>query len=110
MQVRYDEGVANRIDPEPCGVIREGGGEASAGERMGQPSSRERLQIPGADAVVPAEGNTDGRVIASAHPTRRGLRHWHVRTLLGREPGDLMPGQGGMPPLVRNGKARSRSR
>ena len=60
MQVRYDEGVANHIDPEPCGVIREGGGEASAGERMGQPLSRERLQIPGADAVVPAEGNTDG--------------------------------------------------
>jgi len=110
VQVRYDEGVANHIDPEPCGVIREGGGEASAGERMGQPWSRERLQIPGADAVVPAEGDTDGGVIASAHPTRRGLRHWHVRTLLGREPGGLMPDQGGMPPLVRSGKARSRSR
>jgi hypothetical protein len=33
-----------------------------------------------------------------------------VRTLLGREPGDLMPGQDGMPSLVRSGKARSRSR
>jgi hypothetical protein len=33
-----------------------------------------------------------------------------VRTLLGREPGGLMPGQGGMPSLVRSGKARSRSR
>ena len=110
MKVRYDEGLAIHIGPEPCVTAREGGGEASAGERMGQPLSRERLQIPGADAVVPAEGNTDGGVIASPHPTRRGLRHWHVRTLLGREPGDLMPGQGGMPPLVRNGKARSRSR
>ena len=58
MEVRYDEGVAIRIGPEPCVTTREGGGEASAGERMGQPLSRERLQIPGADAVAPAEGNT----------------------------------------------------
>jgi hypothetical protein len=33
-----------------------------------------------------------------------------VRTLLVREPGDLMPDQGGLPPLARTGKARSRSR
>jgi hypothetical protein len=33
-----------------------------------------------------------------------------VRTLLAREPGDLSPGQCGMPHLVRIGKARSRSR
>ena len=73
MKVRYDEGLAIHIGPEPCVTAREGGGEASAGERMGQPSSRERLQISGADAVVPAEGNTDGGVIASTHLTRRGL-------------------------------------
>ena len=60
---------------------------------MGQPSSRERLQVPGADAVVPAQGNTGGSVIASAHLTRRGLRPWHVRTLLGREPGGLASDQ-----------------
>ena len=41
VQVRYDEGVATRIGPEPCVTIREGGGEASAGERIGQPLSRE---------------------------------------------------------------------
>jgi hypothetical protein len=39
VQVRHDEGVAPRIGPEPCVVIREGGGEASAGERIGQPLS-----------------------------------------------------------------------
>jgi hypothetical protein len=94
VEVRHDEGVAIRIGPEPCVTTREGGGEASAGERMGQPWSRERLQVPGADAVAPAEGNMDGGDIASARPTRRGLRHWHVWTLLEREPGDLMPGQG----------------
>ena len=42
VQVHYDEGVANHIGPEPCVVIREGDGEASAGECIGQPLSRER--------------------------------------------------------------------
>jgi hypothetical protein len=41
VQVRYDEGVAIRIGPEPCVDIREGAGEASVGERIGQPLSRE---------------------------------------------------------------------
>ena len=39
MQVRYDEGVANHIGPEPCAVAREGDGEASVGEHTGQPLS-----------------------------------------------------------------------
>jgi hypothetical protein len=33
-----------------------------------------------------------------------------VRTLLEREPGDLMAGRGGHAAVVRSGKARSRSR
>jgi len=52
VQVRYDEGVATHIGPEPCGVIREDGGEASAGERTGQPLSPENHDIPDADAVI----------------------------------------------------------
>ena len=110
MQVHYDEGVAIHIGPEPCVGVREDGGEASAGERIGQPLSRERNLIPGADAVSSAEGNTDGRVIASAWSTRRGRRPWHVRKLLAREPGDLASGQWRYAALVRIGKARSRSR
>ncbi len=110
MKVRCDEGLATRIGPEPCATVREGCGEASAGDRMGQPLSRERLQVPGADAVVPAEGNTGGSVIASAHSTRRGPRHWHVQTLLGREPGDLASDLRRLAALARTGKARSRSR
>ena len=43
MQVHYDEGVASHIGPEPCAGIREGVGEASAGEHAGQPLSRERM-------------------------------------------------------------------
>ena len=82
-----------RTGPEPCAGIREGNGEASAGERIGQPLSRESLIIPGAHVVIFMEGNTDGRDNASAQTARRGLRHWHVRTLFAREPGALMVGQ-----------------
>ena len=40
MKVRCSEGVANHIGAEPCADIREDIGEASAGERIGEPSSR----------------------------------------------------------------------
>ena len=110
MQVHCDEGVANHIDPEPCADIREEVGEASAGEGAGQPLSRERYCIPGADAVQVAEGNMNGRANASARAARRGRRPWHTQTLLAREPGDLPTGQRGSHALARTGKARSRSR
>ena len=51
VQVPYDEGVANHVGPESCAVAREGLGEALTGERIGQPLSRERSLILGADAV-----------------------------------------------------------
>ena len=92
MKVHCDEGVATHIGPEPCAGVREDVGEASAGEHIGQPLSRETVVIPGADAVYSSEGNTVGRANASARPTRRGLRPWHVWTLLAREPGDLWIG------------------
>ena len=68
--------------------------------------------ILGADAVPLAEGNMDGRAIASALPAQRGLRPWHVRTLLEREPGDLTVDHSHVAraALVRIGEARSRSR
>jgi hypothetical protein len=56
------------------------------------------------------EGNTDGRDIASAQTARRGRRHWHVRTLLAREPGDPTSDHRRVAGLARIGKARSRSR
>ena len=87
MQVRYGEGLAIRIGPEPCVGTREGDGEASAGEHIGQPLSRESKIVPGAHVVIFTEGNTDGHVIASARPARR--RPWHVWKLLVREPGGL---------------------
>ena len=45
MKVLYDEDVASRIGPEPCVVSREGQGEASAGDRAGWPSNRERRKF-----------------------------------------------------------------
>ena len=109
MQVHCDEGIANRIGPEPCAGTREGVGEASVGERIGQPLSRDRKQVSGVDAVCVAEDNTSEYASASAQPTRRGRRTWHVRTFLVREPGGLGFDQ---PPswLARIGKVKSRSR
>jgi hypothetical protein len=109
VEVLYDEDLANHIGPEPCAVVREGIGEASVGESIGQPLSREIDVIPGADTVLLVEGNTGGHAIASARRTRRGRRPWHVQTLLVREPGDLMPDRGGSPSSARTGKARSLS-
>jgi len=89
VRVRHGEGVAIHTDPESCGARREACVEALTGERIGQPLSRESL-LWGADAVETAEGNMAGGVIASRPTTPRGLRPWHVRTLLVREPGDLV--------------------
>jgi hypothetical protein len=110
VKVHYDEGPANHVGLKPCAGVREGDSEASVGERAGQPLSRER-NIPGADAVPYAEGNTYGRANASTRMARRGLRPWHARTLFEREPGDLVAGRWRHPAdPVRIGKARSRSR
>jgi len=89
VQVHYGEGVAIRIGPEPCVGTREGDGEASTGERIGQPLSRVNKIVPGADVFRITEGNTVRCVIASICPTRRGRRPWHVRKLFAREPGGL---------------------
>lgn len=110
MQVHCNEGLANHIGPEPCVCIREDAVEASAGECIGQPLSRESSTFPDADAVPKAEGHADMRAIASAWQTGRGQRPWHVQTLLVREPGDLRTGLGSSVAQVRIGKARSRSR
>lgn len=109
MQVPDNKEVANHVVPESCVSHREVWREALTGVRIGQPLSRDRNVVPGAHAVPKAEGNTSGRVSASAPTTRRGRRPWHVRTLLVREPGDLGSDQ---PPhgLARIGKARSHSR
>jgi hypothetical protein len=71
VEVHFDEGVAIHIGPESCAGAREGVGEASIGEHIGQPSSREIVVIPGADAVHSSEGEMDGR--ATRAPARPGV-------------------------------------
>ena len=108
MEVHCDEGVANHIGPKPCTVVREDKGEASAGERTGQPLSRERILIPGADAVARVEGNMDGRVSASIRPPGVVADPGMCASSLdgNREVSRLATSKY----VVRIGKARSRSR
>jgi len=103
VKVRHDEGVANRIGPEPCIAGREASGEASVGEGTGQPLSRDR-NILGADAVEIAEGNMVEHANASARATRRVCR----RFLHGNR--EISRSAGGKAVSVCIGKARSRSR
>jgi hypothetical protein len=110
VEVRRNEGVAIHIGPEPCVVVREGGCEASAREHIGQPLSLVKIHIPGADAIAKVEGNTDGRISASARMARRGRRTWHMWKLVVREPGDPTSDQSRLGDLVCIGKARSHSR
>jgi hypothetical protein len=110
VQVHYDEGVANHIGPAPCAGIREDVGEASAGERAGQPLSRDRKLIPDADTVCVVKGNMSKSANASTWATWRGRRTWHARMLLAREPGDPTSDHRRVAGLARIGKARSRSR
>ena len=42
-EVHCDEGVAIHVAPDPCAVLREDDCEASVGERIGQPLSRESV-------------------------------------------------------------------
>jgi|GEM_PF-922316 len=93
-----------------CGASR--GAVRSVDRGTCRPAIEPRKRFdPGADAFRPAEGNTHGRVIASAHATRRGRRPWHARTLFAREPGDLQSDRRRLWWLaVRIGKVRSRRR
>ena len=73
MQVHCDEGIANHIGPEPCAGIREAVGEASVGERTGQPSSRD---IPLSWVPTPSHWRKATRTDAIAQAsflTRRSL-------------------------------------
>jgi hypothetical protein len=110
VKVHDDEGIANHIGPEPCAGIREGAGEASVGERTGQPLSYERLNTPGCRRLSGLQKATRAkRVIASA--SRPGVvadSGMYGSSLYGnREISCLTTA---LEVVVRVGKARSRSR
>ena len=109
MKVRHDEGVANHIGPEPCVGVSDGVGEASVGERTGQPLSRDsyssRAPTPlGRRKAIrsSAPSQASGRLGVVADPGMCGS------SLRGnREVSGLARG---WTPRVRIGKARSRNR
>jgi hypothetical protein len=108
VHVLYDEDVASHIAPEPCVLFREGQGEASAGAHAGGPLSRVR-PLSRAPTVLPCRKAT--RSAASSRVAGRpgAVRDpsMYARSLNGnREISRLAGGA----PLVRTGKARSRSR
>jgi hypothetical protein len=109
VKVRCNEGVATRIGPEPCVGVREGFGEASAGERIGQPLSRESLIVPGADVVEITEGYTnEGVMRAFVRPGVVGESGMCGSSLNGNR--EVSGSACGGTPQVRIGKTRSRSR
>ena len=55
MEVHYGEGVPIRNGPEPCAGTREGDGEVSAGEHIGQPLSRESKIVPTRHRECPSD-------------------------------------------------------
>ena len=110
MQVLHSEDIASHTVPESCVTYREVCREALTGVRAVQPLSRESFKVQGADAVSLAEGNTVLGAIVSPSMALRGLRLWHVRTLLVWEPGDLLLDRRWQyQPMARIRKARSRS-
>src|SRR5258708_35581353 len=102
-------GVAIYIGPEPCVGVRKDGDEASVGEGIGQPLSRES-QSPGADAVSSAEGNT----FSDAPSQGPNGPAWSKNLACAEAPwtgtGRSHVWPAAVPALARIGKARSRSR
>ena len=58
VEVPYSKGLANHTGSESCVMYREVRREALTGVRVGQPLSRERTILQGADAFTLPEGNS----------------------------------------------------
>ena len=111
MQVPDNKDVANHVVPESCASDREVRREALTGVRIGQPLSRDRSLSRVPTLFLERKAIRRRARHRVCVPTRRGQRTWHVRTLLGREPGDLQSDpKRPRPHGVRIGKALSRSR
>jgi len=74
MEVLCIEDLASHDDPESCVGDPRGRSEALTGVHAGRLLSLENSIVQGADAVVGAEGNIAGGVIASRQWALRGRR------------------------------------
>ena len=114
MKVHCDEGVATHIDlpSRAQASARTSAKRVGRGASIGQPSEPRNRCDPGCRRrSLIRKAKWTGALTRAPRPTRRGLRPWHVWTLLAREPGDLWIGH--RPywvRVVRGGKVRSRSR
>jgi hypothetical protein len=109
VQVRHDEGVAIHIGPEPCAFAREGRGEASAGERAGQPLSRERNMFRAPTPYPERKAIPRGTICARpGGPGVVGDPGMCARSLHGNREISRVTACASTP--VRIGKVRSRSR
>jgi hypothetical protein len=109
VEVPCDEGVAIHIGPELCAAAREGRGEALTGERIGQPLSRERVQLRVPTPCKWGKVKREGAV--SLVPERPGVVRdpgMCRRSLRGNR--EISRSTAWQSPSVRIGKARSRSR
>ena len=74
MKESHVEDLASHGGPESCVGDPRGRSEALIGVHAGRPLSPEMFIVRGADALMNAEGNTAGGVIASRQGTLRGRR------------------------------------
>ena len=82
------EGLAIHDGPEPCVVVREGGGEASVGVRAGRAIEPRNLLVRGADVVLQGGRQHRRRRFREPSADPAGSENLcHARNLRMREPG-----------------------
>ena len=79
------EDLANRDGPEPCVVVREGGGEASVGVRAGRAIEPRNLLVRGADAVLQGGRQHRRRRFREPSADPAGSENLCMRGISGRE-------------------------
>jgi hypothetical protein len=79
------EGVASHDGPEPCVVVREGGGEASVGVRAGRAIEPRNLLVWGADAVLQGGRQHRRRRFRESSPDPAGSKNLCTHGISGRE-------------------------
>ena len=79
------EDLANHDGPEPCVVVREGGGEASVGVRAGRAIEPRNLLVRGADAVLQCGRQHRRRRYREPSADPAGSENLSMRGVSGRE-------------------------
>ena len=79
------EGLAIHGGPEPCAVVREGGGEASVGVRAGRAIEPRNLLVWGADAVLQGGRQHRRRRFREPSADPAGSENLGMRGISGRE-------------------------